>query len=128
MNHLAQRYYQHFLKSFSFLILAVFIIQTQPICPSFASVKKDSSQKSLGVPTPEHDKTTVQALPLNEAEKKWLKAHPEITIAINQAWPPMNYVDTEAKPRGIGVGFIQGNECATERPPENRASSVGGNG
>ena len=106
MIHLAQRHFQHFLKSFSFLMLAVFIIQAQPIYPSFAFAKKDSSQKSLGVPTPEHDKTTVQSLPLNEAETNWLKAHPEITIAINQAWPPMDYVDTEGEPRGIGVGFI----------------------
>ena len=106
MIHLAQRHFQHFLKSFSFLMLAVFIIQTQPVCPSFASVKKDPSQNNLGVSTPEHGKTTSQSLSLTEAETNWLKAHPEITIAINQAWPPMDYVDTEGEPRGIGVGFI----------------------
>jgi len=48
-----------------------------------------------------------QGLSLTPEESAWLDDHPVITIAINQAWPPMDYVDTEGQPRGIGVGFIR---------------------
>ena len=44
---------------------------------------------------------------LTNEEFAWLAAHPEISIAINQAWPPMDYIDTEGTPQGIGVGFIK---------------------
>ncbi|MFC1825891.1 transporter substrate-binding domain-containing protein, partial [Thermodesulfobacteriota bacterium] len=47
------------------------------------------------------------ALPLTVEELAWLAAHPEIKIAINQAWPPMDYIDEQGKPQGIGVGFIK---------------------
>jgi ABC-type amino acid transport substrate-binding protein/nitrogen-specific signal transduction histidine kinase len=43
---------------------------------------------------------------LTTEESDWLSAHPEIKIAINQAWPPMDYVDEQGNPQGIGVGFI----------------------
>lgn len=44
---------------------------------------------------------------LTVEEMAWLDAHPEITIAINQAWPPMDYIDAQGTPQGIGVGFIK---------------------
>ncbi len=37
----------------------------------------------------------------------WLDDHPRIPIGINNAWPPMNYLDLKGQLRGIGVGFIQ---------------------
>ncbi len=43
---------------------------------------------------------------LDPEEKRWLEAHPEITIGIMNAWPPMNFVDGKGKPRGIGVDYI----------------------
>jgi ABC-type amino acid transport substrate-binding protein/nitrogen-specific signal transduction histidine kinase len=48
-----------------------------------------------------------QSLSLTAGESAWLSKHPEITIAINQAWPPMDYLDEQGKPQGIGVGFIR---------------------
>ena len=44
---------------------------------------------------------------LTEAEQGWLQAHPKISIGIMDAWPPMDYVDHQGKPRGIGVQFIK---------------------
>ncbi|WP_019613852.1 PAS domain S-box protein [Psychromonas ossibalaenae] len=39
-------------------------------------------------------------------ERLWLSEHPKIQIAINDSWPPMDYVDQNGQPRGIGVRFI----------------------
>ena len=44
---------------------------------------------------------------LSVEEQAWLDSHREITIAINNAWPPMDYVDEQGKTHGIGVGFIK---------------------
>ncbi|WP_456385993.1 transporter substrate-binding domain-containing protein [Desulfolithobacter sp.] len=43
---------------------------------------------------------------LTAAQLSWLADHPQITIAINKAWPPMDYVDGQGVPRGVGVDFI----------------------
>ena len=40
-------------------------------------------------------------------EKAWLREHPEISMGIMNAWPPMNFVDEQGKPRGIGVDYIR---------------------
>ena len=40
-------------------------------------------------------------------EKAWLKAHPEISMGIMDAWPPMNYVDFNGVSHGIGVDYIR---------------------
>ncbi|MBN2283821.1 MAG: transporter substrate-binding domain-containing protein [Deltaproteobacteria bacterium] len=53
------------------------------------------------------EKPVSPALSLTVEEAAWLAEHPHITIAINQAWPPMDYVDTQGEPQGIGVGFIK---------------------
>ncbi len=52
-------------------------------------------------------KPVSQILSLTDEELNWLAAHPGITIAINHAWPPMDYIDAQGKPQGIGVGFIK---------------------
>jgi len=43
---------------------------------------------------------------LNPEQIKWLEAHPQINIGIMNAWPPMDFVDANGKPRGIGVDYI----------------------
>lgn len=42
----------------------------------------------------------------NQEEKNWLKQHKEIRIGIMNNWAPMDYVDGNGLPRGIGVDFI----------------------
>ncbi len=44
---------------------------------------------------------------LDPQEQAWLREHPEITIGIMNAWPPMNFVDGKGKLRGIGVDYIR---------------------
>lgn len=42
---------------------------------------------------------------LAQTEKAWLKQHPRIRVGIMDAWPPMNYLDQNGVPRGIGVDY-----------------------
>jgi two-component system sensor histidine kinase/response regulator len=44
---------------------------------------------------------------LTEAEQSWLENHPKIRIGIMNAWPPMDYVDEEGRPQGIGTRYIE---------------------
>jgi two-component system sensor histidine kinase/response regulator len=44
---------------------------------------------------------------LTEAEQSWLENHPKIRVGIMNAWPPMDYVDEDGEPRGIGTRFIK---------------------
>lgn len=44
---------------------------------------------------------------LNPDEQAWMEAHPKIWIGIMNAWPPMNYVDAQGNPKGIGVDYIK---------------------
>lgn len=43
---------------------------------------------------------------LSDQHQQWLDVHPNLRIGIMNAWPPMDYVDTNGTPHGIGVGFI----------------------
>ncbi len=87
-------------------LLAIVVVQFRCLFPSMASVPVHADTRQTHV----HDHAAPNsktALALTEAESAWLADHPKITIAINQAWPPMDYVDTEGRPRGIGVGFVK---------------------
>lgn len=44
---------------------------------------------------------------LTAEERQWLAAHPSIRIGINNNWPPMDFVDQDGQPDGIGVSFIK---------------------
>ncbi|MCP4042982.1 MAG: transporter substrate-binding domain-containing protein, partial [Gammaproteobacteria bacterium] len=50
---------------------------------------------------------SLDAIELTDREKAWIADHPTIEIAINNQWPPMDYVDQDGQPHGIGVDFIQ---------------------
>ena len=47
-----------------------------------------------------------QGLSLTPDEQEWLKAHPKIRIGMMDAWPPLNYLDKNGTPQGIGVDYI----------------------
>jgi two-component system sensor histidine kinase/response regulator len=49
----------------------------------------------------------VHPLNLTEEEQAWLADHSSIRVAINNNWPPMDYVDAGGKAQGIGVEFIK---------------------
>ena len=42
-------------------------------------------------------------LALTAAEQQWLAAHPRIRVGVLADWPPMNFVDHQGTPRGIGA-------------------------
>ena len=47
-----------------------------------------------------------QPVRLSPDQQDWMNQHPKIRIGIMNAWPPMDYVDANGKPQGIGVKFI----------------------
>ena len=44
---------------------------------------------------------------LTPREKNFLKAHPQISLGVMDAWPPMNFMDKEGSPSGIGADYIK---------------------
>jgi len=99
----------HCLRCLTVAMLAALAIQAGLLSPSMASVGAKA-----GIPPGGHGlnqdppgRPPLSDLSLTDAESAWLATHPEITIAVNQAWPPMDYVDADGEPRGIGVGFIK---------------------
>lgn len=47
-----------------------------------------------------------QSIKLSSEQQDWLSQNSNIRIGIMNAWPPMDYVDANGKPQGIGVKFI----------------------
>jgi two-component system, sensor histidine kinase and response regulator len=47
------------------------------------------------------------AFSLTKAEKTFLAKHPVISIGIMNAWPPINYVDANGQPQGLGVAYVK---------------------
>ncbi len=45
-------------------------------------------------------------LKLTHDEARWLKDHPRIRIGMMDAWPPLNFVDKNGSPQGIGVDYV----------------------
>jgi signal transduction histidine kinase len=45
-------------------------------------------------------------LVLTDAERAWLAQHPRIQVGIMDAWPPLNYLDQNQIPQGIGVDYL----------------------
>jgi len=44
---------------------------------------------------------------LTTEEKNWLAQHPQIQVGIMNAWPPLDYVDQNRIPAGIGVEYLE---------------------
>ncbi|HEF4761161.1 TPA: transporter substrate-binding domain-containing protein [Pseudomonas putida] len=47
-----------------------------------------------------------QSLQLSVAEQRWLDQHPRVSVAINENIPPITFIDSEGKYRGIGVDVL----------------------
>ncbi len=54
-----------------------------------------------------HSMAGAAAFSLTPEQQAWLENHPRIRVGINNAWPPMDYLDLQGKPQGIGVRLIQ---------------------
>ncbi|MEJ2608888.1 MAG: transporter substrate-binding domain-containing protein [Candidatus Thiodiazotropha sp.] len=51
-----------------------------------------------------HQESEIQ---LTHEEQAWLKAHPEIAVGVMNAWPPMDFIDENGVPKGIGVDTVK---------------------
>lgn len=67
------------------------------------SIYYSTYEKAI-VPTTKPD---IRELLFNDQERQWLQENAEIRIAINQSWPPMDFVDEDGVARGIGVNFVK---------------------
>ncbi|MCW8278611.1 transporter substrate-binding domain-containing protein [Pseudomonas sp. PCH199] len=47
-----------------------------------------------------------QSLQLSVAEQRWLDLHPRVSVAINENIPPITFIDSEGRFRGIGVDVL----------------------
>ncbi|WP_433736241.1 transporter substrate-binding domain-containing protein [Pseudomonas putida] len=47
-----------------------------------------------------------QSLQLSVAEQRWLDRHPRVSVAINENIPPITFIDSDGKYRGIGVDVL----------------------
>ena len=43
---------------------------------------------------------------LTDEERGWLALHPRILVGIMDAWPPLDYLDENKTPQGIGVEYL----------------------
>nr|WP_321400859.1 transporter substrate-binding domain-containing protein [uncultured Desulfobacter sp.] len=77
----------------SFILLCLLL---NPWLSYAATQSTDDPQK---IHSTFNDKLTVE-------EQAWLKAHPQISMGIMNAWPPMNFVDGAGYIRGIGADHI----------------------
>jgi diguanylate cyclase (GGDEF)-like protein/PAS domain S-box-containing protein len=59
---------------------------------------------SAGSPAPS---THNPGLQLTAEERAWLKAHPNITVAINHGWDPIGFITERNELRGISVDYLR---------------------
>lgn len=45
-------------------------------------------------------------LAFTDEEKEWLARHQRIQVGVMDAWPPLNYLDQNKTPRGIGAEYL----------------------
>ncbi len=53
------------------------------------------------------DLNAVAPLKFTNSEIEWLTRNQKIRVGINNRWPPMDFVDANGRPRGIGPGYIE---------------------
>jgi len=46
-------------------------------------------------------------LPLTDAERSWLRAHPSIRLAVDSNWKPMEFIDAGGNYKGLSSEFIR---------------------
>jgi polar amino acid transport system substrate-binding protein len=50
--------------------------------------------------------STTKPMDLTDEERAWLKEHTTIRVGVMNAWPPINFVDENGVPNGIGADYI----------------------
>ena len=73
------------------------------------TVRERNSLISKWVPVMDQTLQTSGSAPpfeLSPEEKKWLEENNKLRIGAMNSWPPMDYVDSNGEPKGVGVDFI----------------------
>ena len=68
--------------------------------------KRELTNRWFHIATNESKLSSINKLKLSSEQQAWLKQQTKIRIGIMNAWPPMDYVDVNGNPSGIGVKFI----------------------
>lgn len=51
-------------------------------------------------------KTTKNSLNFTDKELAWIKRHPEVKVAIDKEWPPIEFIDEKGELSGIAAGYL----------------------
>jgi signal transduction histidine kinase len=51
-------------------------------------------------------KAATVSIQLTDEEKLWLERHPSVKVGVMDAWPPLNYLDQNKTPQGIGIEYL----------------------
>ena len=77
---------------------------------ALASITRDEKQQLanrwFNLTTQVENKKPASKMILSSEQQAWLNQQTNIRIGVMNAWPPMDYVDANGKPQGIGVKFI----------------------
>ena len=80
------------------LIMVFFICLMPLVLPACAAAEASNASRI-------HQASFIERL--SPEEQAWLNAHPTISMGIMNAWPPMNFLDENGNPQGIGVDYIR---------------------
>ncbi|WP_320007265.1 transporter substrate-binding domain-containing protein [Maridesulfovibrio sp.] len=69
-------------------------------------VYADIEQRWISDPKERYYSSDSKASRLTVEDLSWLDAHPKITVAIMNAWPPLDFVNERGGPEGLGVDYI----------------------
>jgi len=64
------------------------------------------AQEDQGTVSPRSSKSDSDVLELTEKERTWLSEHPVITVAQDQNWPPIEYVDEGGEQVGMSSDYL----------------------
>ncbi|MBK1700973.1 response regulator [Thiococcus pfennigii] len=54
-----------------------------------------------------HTEGVEQRIALTQQERDWIAAHPDLAIAVMDAWPPLDFAAPNGEPAGIGVDILR---------------------
>ncbi|MFC1877266.1 transporter substrate-binding domain-containing protein [Thermodesulfobacteriota bacterium] len=83
----------------------------EQINKGFSSIPRetlaDLETRWISNPKDHFYKSDTAIIILSPEERSWLADHPVIRVGIMEDWPPMNFVDEQGNPQGVGVDYIK---------------------
>ncbi len=72
-----------------------------------SKVLADIEKRWVSDPDERYYSSDIKSFNPGADDLKWLDEHPQIKIAIMNAWPPLDYVNGRGEPEGLGVDYIK---------------------